>query len=131
VNATPVFKILSAADWTNALTRGNYSGSSDDKRDGFIHLSTAAQLAGTLAKHFSGQTCLVLVAFDSVSLAPLLKWEASRGGDLFPHYYGALPVSAALWQKQLPAASTGISDLYNFDTDVTQSSRLDFDKEKL
>ena len=103
-----VFKIVPAGAWTKAQSLGFYSGSADDLRDGFIHLSTSAQVLGTLQKYFIGQPDLLVVAFDKVTLAPHLKWEPSRGGDLFPHYYGLLPVKLALWQKTLPLGAGGI-----------------------
>lgn len=73
-----------------------------DLRDGFIHFSTAAQLAGTAAKHFAGASDLVLVAVDADALDTKLKWETSRGGDLFPHLYAPLPLSAVQWARKLP-----------------------------
>jgi uncharacterized protein (DUF952 family) len=103
-----VFKIVSAREWAAATAAGVFTGSADDVRDGFIHLSGASQLTGTAKKYFIGQHDLLLVAFDSASLAPHLRWETSRGGDLFPHYYGALPVKSALWQKPLPLDSDGM-----------------------
>lgn len=63
---------------------------------------------GTLKKYFTGQTDVLLVALNTAHLAPHLKWEPSRGGALFPHYYGPLPVSAALWQKPLPLGADGV-----------------------
>lgn len=97
-----VYKICGQAEWQGAEAAGHYSGSADDLRDGFIHLSAADQLAGTAAKHFAGRDDLVLVAFDAETLGPALKWEPSRGGALFPHLYGSLPVEAALWVRPLP-----------------------------
>lgn len=97
-----VFKICTALEWEEAARARQYLGSADDIRDGFIHLSASHQLAGTAAKYFSGKTDLVLVAFSDEQLGPRLKWEESRGGDLFPHLYGSLPVALALWVKPLP-----------------------------
>ncbi len=77
-------------------------GSADDVRDGFIHLSAAHQVAGTAAKYFRDQPELLLVAFDAAGLGPALKWEPSRGGDVFPHLYSPLPTARALWTKPLP-----------------------------
>jgi uncharacterized protein (DUF952 family) len=105
--STTVFKIFAAQDWAAAETTGTFSGSADDVRDGFIHLSTVLQIQGTLRKHFSGQTGLLLVAFDAASLASNLMWKPSRGGDLFPHYYGVLPVTTALWHKTLRLGTDG------------------------
>ncbi|MBA2125521.1 DUF952 domain-containing protein [Hyphomicrobium methylovorum] len=103
-----VYKIARASEWNAAAAAGLFLGSPDDVRDGFIHLSSKEQLQGTLDKHFSGQNDLVLIAFEEQSLAPELKWEASRGGALFPHYYGALPISKALWHRPLKRGRDGI-----------------------
>ena len=103
-----VYKILTRADWEEALRAGRYAGSQDDVRDGFIHLSAASQVAGTAARHFRGIEDLVLVALDSERLGSALKWEPSRGGALFPHYYGPLPADAALWSKPLPLGADGM-----------------------
>jgi uncharacterized protein (DUF952 family) len=96
-----LFKILTAAEWASAVEAGSFSGSAADRRDGFIHLSAAHQVAGTAARHFGGQKDLVLAAFPEDRLAGL-KWEPSRGGELFPHVYGGVPVSAAAFVKPLP-----------------------------
>lgn len=92
----PVYKICGRDAWEEAQALGRYAGSADDARDGFIHFSTRSQLAGTVAKHFAGQDNLVLVAVDVGALGDALKWEPSRGGELFPHLYGALDMSAVL-----------------------------------
>ena len=96
-----IYKICEQKAWFAAEQHGEFRGSTDDARDGFIHLSTAAQLAGTLAKHFAGATDLLLVAVDANALGPALKWETSRGGDLFPHLYAALPLQAVRWTRSL------------------------------
>lgn len=98
-----VYKICSAAEWAGATATGAFTGSAADRRDGFIHLSAAHQLRETAARHFAGRDGLLLVAYDEAVLANL-KWEASRGGDLFPHLYGILPVASASWVKPLPLA---------------------------
>lgn len=85
-----IYKICFASDWAGAVNRGRYDGSEDDLRDGFMHFSTASQLPETAFKHFSDQGDLVLVAVLASSLGEELKWEKSRGGDLFPHYYNFL-----------------------------------------
>lgn len=103
-----IYKILRASEWEAALTAGSYHGSEDDRRDGFIHLSNSAQLDGTARKHFAGQTDLVLVAFRSRDLGEALRWEPSRGGALFPHLYGALDPTSALWTRALPPDADGI-----------------------
>ena len=102
-----IYKVCSEADWRTAWANGQYLGSADDQRDGFIHLSTAAQLAGTLARHFAGKTHLVVVAFDPGKFGDALKWEASRGGALFPHVYGPLPTNFALSVEPLPLDANG------------------------
>ena len=102
-----IYKVCSAADWTEAKRVGTYRGSPDDLRDGFIHFSTAAQLAETLARHFAGRGDLVLVAVDAGHLGTTLKWEPSRGGALFPHLYAELPTSAAIWMKPLEIGADG------------------------
>ena len=97
-----IYKILDAAEWDEARARGRYDGSEVDRRDGYIHFSTAAQVEETARRHFAGRDGLVLVAVVADALGPALKWEPSRGGDLFPHLYGPLPVSAARWTKPIP-----------------------------
>jgi uncharacterized protein (DUF952 family) len=111
-NAGPeplVFKVLPEAAWIEACKLGAFAGSSDDLRDGFIHLSAAHQLAGTLVKYFAGQTDLVLVAYRTKNLGPALRWEASRGGDLFPHLYAPLPTGSAIWQRPLKLGPDGVA----------------------
>ncbi len=98
-----VFKICPAADWRAAAEDGVYRGSTVDRRDGFIHLSTGAQLAETRRRHFAGQRDLVLVELDPNDLGTNLRWEPSRGGALFPHLYGSLPVHLARRVSSLDA----------------------------
>jgi uncharacterized protein (DUF952 family) len=104
---TRIYKVCGSEEWAAAEVVGSYDGSADDRRDGFVHLSTASQLAGTLSRHFAGRDDLLLVALDSEALGNALQWEPSRGGDLFPHLYGALPTNAALWIKPLPCDPHG------------------------
>lgn len=92
--AATIYKICPASVWRDAERQEVYRGSADDRRDGFIHFSTAAQVEGTLARHFSGQAGLFLIAIDADVLGDALKWEPSRGGDLFPHLYGDLDIGA-------------------------------------
>jgi uncharacterized protein (DUF952 family) len=103
-----VYKITTAEAWAAAVSQGSYRGSADDRRDGFIHLSAADQAMATAVKYFSGQRDLVLIAFVADALGSNLKWEASRGGHLFPHYYGELATGAALWVRPLPLDETGV-----------------------
>lgn len=92
---TLIYKICPAPAWREAERRGTFTGSADDARDGFIHFSTAAQVGGTLARHFHGQADLFLIAVEAEPLGDALKWEASRGGELFPHLYARLDPHAA------------------------------------
>lgn len=87
------------------MSTGDVAGTPLDVRDGFIHLSTAAQVRDTAGRHFAGAEDLVLVAMSPDSLD--VRWEASRGGDLFPHLYGALPLAAVRWAKPLPLSESG------------------------
>ena len=103
-----VYKILTRDDWQEACRSGSYAGSQDDRRDGFIHLSAAHQIAATAQRHFRGIEGLVLLALDAASLGEALAWEPSRGGDLFPHFYGSLPIDAVLWSKPLALGPDGV-----------------------
>jgi uncharacterized protein (DUF952 family) len=97
----PVYKILADAAYEAAKTEGQLMGTADDLRDGFIHLSAGHQVADTLAKHYAAQEDLLLLAVDPEQLGSGLKWEESRDGDLFPHFYGPLPLDAILWAEPL------------------------------
>lgn len=96
-----IYKIMREADFEAAMREGRFCGSADDLRDGYIHLSAADQVPGTLAAHFAGQEDLVLLALDAGRLGLELKWEASRGGALFPHLYAPLDLAALLWVEPL------------------------------
>lgn len=102
-----IYKICPRTAWEHAVDIGVYSGSSDDARDGFIHFSNAAQLAGTLAKHYVGQDDLLLIAINGAQLGQALKWEASRGGQLFPHLYGTLDPQIALSVQDITYNNSG------------------------
>ncbi|HSG94662.1 MAG TPA: DUF952 domain-containing protein [Afifellaceae bacterium] len=102
-----IFKICSRTFWREAQAAKRYTGAPVDVADGYIHLSTAAQVGKTAAKHFAGQNDLVLVAADAARLGRALKWEPSRDGDLFPHLYGDLPVAAVSWVRALPVGKDG------------------------
>ena len=106
MNAT-VYKLCDAAAWAAAVDCGLFVGSADDLRDGFIHLSTAAQVAETARRYFSNIIDLRLVAFDAASLGEDLRWEPSRGGALFPHLYAPLPTPKALWVKAIKLNADG------------------------
>jgi uncharacterized protein (DUF952 family) len=106
-SAKTIYKICDATAWQAAERVGEFAGASIDLADGYIHFSTAEQVAETAAKHFAGQHDLVLVAVDADALGPALKWEPSRGGALFPHLYGKLPLRAVRWAKPLPLGPDG------------------------
>lgn len=97
-----IYKICEQAAWHEAERDGQYRGSADDARDGFIHFSAAAQVAGTAEKHFARKSGLMLVAVHAEALGAALRWERSRGGELFPHLYGAMPLKAVRWARPLP-----------------------------
>ena len=97
-----VYKICPVALWRNAERDGVFRGSDDDRRDGFIHFSTAAQVAETAARHFSGQRDLLLIRINADDLGEHLKWESSRGGTLFPHLYGELALTVVAQVDALP-----------------------------
>ncbi len=88
------FKILTANQWAAFEADGIFTGAPIDLADGYIHMSTATQLDETLAKHFAGQTNLTIAEIDLTALGDTVRWEVSRGGALFPHIYGVLPMSA-------------------------------------
>lgn len=100
-----IYKIFLPEEWADAEHARLFVGSADDIRDGFIHLSTADQLAGTLGAHFTGESGLVLAAFDADDLGDALKWEVARDGQDFPHLYGSLPMDKM--QKHWPLALDG------------------------
>jgi uncharacterized protein (DUF952 family) len=103
-----IFKILHSKDWQAAQSAGVYRGSADDARDGFIHLSTSDQIAGTLARHFAEATDLMLVALDSDALGTALKWETSRDGADFPHLYSDIDPARVLWSAPIKTKSPGV-----------------------
>lgn len=102
-----VYRIVSEEEWRDASAAGSYRGSDHDRRDGFIHLSSAAQAAETAAKHYAGRKGLLLLAVDPSLLPVPLKWEPSRGGALFPHLYADLPAAAVVRVDALPLDGDG------------------------
>ncbi len=104
---TTIYKVCDASQWTQAERDGEFGGSAVDLADGYIHFSTATQVAGTAAKHFATMSGLVLVAVEAEELGAALKWERSRGGDLFPHLYGTLPLTAVRWVKPMRLDENG------------------------
>jgi len=104
---TLIYKICDIGLWTKAEREGVFHGAAIDLADGYIHFSTAEQAAETAAKHFAGRRDLVLAAVDADRLGSQLKWEPARGGALFPHLYGSLPLSAVRWVKPLTLGHAG------------------------
>ena len=88
-----VCKILRPAEWVAAQAAGLFTGSPDDQRDGFIHLSAGHQVRGVCDRYFAGESALVLVIVEAARLGPALKWEASHKGEAYPHLYGPLPLA--------------------------------------
>jgi uncharacterized protein (DUF952 family) len=106
-----IYKICPASAWREAERQGVFRGSADDIRDGFIHFSTAAQVAETARKHFFGQTGLFLIAVDLDALGEALRFEPSRNEELFPHLYGELDLGAVTAILDLRARSDGFHDV--------------------
>jgi len=106
-----IYKICSASAWREAERQGVYRGSADDTRDGFIHFSTALQVAETARKHFFGQTGLFLVEVDADALGDALRWEPSRNDELFPHLYGDLDLGVVTAVRDMHARSDGYHDI--------------------
>lgn len=105
-----IYTMVRAADWRAAEAAGAYHGSADDRRDGFLHFSTAAQVRASAAKHRAGEADLMLVAVATAPLGEALRWEAASGGKrpgLFPHLYGPLPLSAVRTVVPLPLGPDG------------------------
>ena len=96
------YKILTADQWAQFEVDGVFHGAPVDLADGYIHLSAADQLQGTLDKHFAGQSGLVIAEVDLFALGATVKWEVSRGNALFPHIYGPLPMAAVLGVQYFP-----------------------------
>jgi uncharacterized protein (DUF952 family) len=103
-----IYKILPRADWTAAHEAGRFEGSQLDRQDGYIHFSTAAQAQETARRHFAGQPGLVVLEVEADDLGEGLRWEPSRGGDLFPHLYGALAVTLVRYVIEAPLDGEGV-----------------------
>ncbi|PLR27787.1 DUF952 domain-containing protein [Caulobacter zeae] len=108
---TLVYKILPKTLWDEAKAAGQFTGAPIDHADGYIHLSAADQAQETAALYFKGQEDLLLVGFDADALGPELKWEASRGGALFPHLFRSLDPSEAISEKPLALDADGVPQL--------------------
>ena len=105
--ADRIYKIATRAQWDEAEGQGAFAGAPIDLKDGYIHFSTAAQARATAAKHFAGQDDLLLVAVETGGLGDALKYEVSRGGDLFPHLYAPLDLRHVVWVRPLPLDDDG------------------------
>ena len=102
-----IYKIADAESWNAAVAAGRFTGAPVDLADGYIHFSTAGQVQETAARHFAGRTGLILAAIDAAALGAALRWEASRGGALFPHLYADLAMGAVKWARPLPLGADG------------------------
>jgi len=105
-----LYKIVDAAAWEAAVRAGTFVGAEVDLKDGYIHLSTAAQAAETARLHFARREGLLLIAIEAQALGDALKWEPSRGGDLFPHLYGTLKPELAVETRPLALNADGWPD---------------------
>jgi uncharacterized protein (DUF952 family) len=103
----PIYKICPRDLWREAEKAGRFVGASIDLADGFIHFSSVEQVRETATRHFAGQDDLLLIAVDADALGDDLRWEVSRGGALFPHLYGDLPLAAVRSVAPLPLAPEG------------------------
>jgi uncharacterized protein (DUF952 family) len=106
-----VYKILPRGEWITAQASGRFEGSAIDLQDGYIHLSTATQAGETARRYFRDLTGLVVLEIEGDDLGPALKWEPSRGGDLFPHLYSALSVGAVRAVHDAPLDAEGAPQL--------------------
>jgi uncharacterized protein (DUF952 family) len=102
-----IYKITPRGAWEEAERTGRFAGSPVDRADGFIHFSTASQVRETAERHYAGKTDLLLLAVRADTLGAALKWEPSRGGDLFPHLYGDLLIGSVAWARPLPLSPGG------------------------
>lgn len=107
MNRALIFHICRQEEWAEAQAAGRYGGSSQDRADGFIHFSDSDQVQASAAKHRAGQDGLVLLTVEATALGAALKWEPSRGGALFPHLYGDLPLTAVKRVDDLPLGPDG------------------------
>lgn len=115
---TLIYKIAPEALWRAAEAAGRFEGAPIDLADGFIHFSTAAQVRETAAKHFAGQSDLLLITLDATALGDALRWEPSRGGALFPHLYRAFDVAEAASVVPLPLGANGAHQFPALDGDA-------------
>jgi uncharacterized protein (DUF952 family) len=104
---TLIYKLLPESLWKEAQAAGVFAGAGVDLADGFIHFSTAAQVEETAARYFHGVADLLLVAVEAERLGAALRWEPSRGGDLFPHLHGPLALDHVARVDPLPPRADG------------------------
>ena len=104
----PAYKLVDADAWAEARAAGVFEGSAVDHADGYIHMSTAAQLVETARRHYAGRSGLRLLTVETTGLGEALRWEASRGGELFPHLYGPLPLAAVTAERGLSVREDGV-----------------------
>jgi uncharacterized protein (DUF952 family) len=102
-----IYKIFRRPEWDAFRAAGQTFGAPVDLADGFIHFSTAAQVTETAARHFAGESDLVLVSLDATRLGAALKWEPARGGALFPHLYRPLLIAEVVRDTSLPLGASG------------------------
>lgn len=110
-----IYKIAPQPLWQEAVSKGRFEGAPVDLADGYIHFSNAEQVRETAAKHFTGQSDLLLIAVDGQKLGSALIYETSRGGALFPHLYAPLSVNDVLWVKPLHLGADGVHIFPEFD----------------
>jgi uncharacterized protein (DUF952 family) len=103
-----MYKVVTADQWATAQQQGEFHGAAIDLQDGYIHFSTAAQVRETVSKHFAGRMNLLLVGIDAETLGDELRWEPSRGGELFPHLYANLPLTNVVSINDLPIGNDGL-----------------------
>lgn len=102
-----IYKIFRPAEWAELQAEGATAGAPVDRADGYVHFSTAEQVAATLAKHFAGEQGLTLLACDSDTLAADLRWEVARGGQEFPHLYRDLRMGDVIWSRAIESGPDG------------------------
>ncbi len=106
-----IYKILPRAEWVAAQGAGRFEGSAVDLQDGYIHFSTSDQSQETARRHFAGQADLVVLEIEGDDLGPTLRWEPSRGGELFPHLYGPLAVTDVRAVRAAPLGADGVPQI--------------------
>ncbi len=112
-----IYKIFRPAEWAELRKMGQTDGAPIDVQDGYIHFSTAEQAAETAARHFAGAGDLILVAVEATGLGDALKWEPSRGGQLFPHLYRPLHLKDVHWAQPLPQ----VGDAHQFPAGLAEA----------